>query len=381
MTPGFYGGLLMMNSANPVRVLQIMPAMNCGGMENFVMNLYRAIDRKKVQFDFLYHYSMECFFDAEIRSLGGRIYKLSVREDNNLLKYFRQLDAFFKEHPEYKVIHGHYSGFGVFYNYFAKKHGVQTRVGHSHSASHEKGFKGLADRILTAGFNVGLTNRFACSVKAGRYLFKNKSFEVVRNGINAQKYGFSDSKREKARKELGVQDEFVVGHVGRFAPTKNHIFLLEIFCEILKIRPSSRLILIGEGELQESRKKQAEKLGLSEKIDFLGLRSNVDELLCAMDAFVMPSFFEGLPVAGIEAQSAGVPCFFSSEITPEIKITDNVEFLSLEMPAEQWAHSILQADNPDRCRSCRAVIDAGYDIMDSAKKLQDFYISKAGLAI
>ena len=145
-----------------IRVLQIVPAMNAGGMETFIMNVYRTIDREKVQFDFLYHYDMPCFYDEEILRLGGRITKLTVRQDNNLPKYLRQLDEFFAQHPEYKVVHGHYSGFGMFYNPAAKKHGVPVRAGHSHNTNYEKNLVGRLDRLMSWFFVGGLTHRFAC---------------------------------------------------------------------------------------------------------------------------------------------------------------------------------------------------------------------------
>ena len=147
----------------PIRILQVVPAMNTGGMETFIMNLYRAMDREKVQFDFLYHYDMPCFYDEEILRLGGRITKLTVRQDNNLPKYLHQLNEFFARHTEYRVIHGHYSGFGVFYNAAAKKNGITVRAGHSHNTNYEHNLVGWLDRAMSFFFTYGLTDRFACS--------------------------------------------------------------------------------------------------------------------------------------------------------------------------------------------------------------------------
>ncbi|MEG3072794.1 MAG: hypothetical protein RR867_01075 [Ruthenibacterium sp.] len=162
-----------------IRVLQIVPAMNCGGLESFIMNIYRKIDRRQVQFDFLVHYTAPSYFDAEIAALGGRIYRLCVREDNNLPRYLHALNTFFAQHPEYAVIHGHYSGFGMFYNAIAKKHGVRVRIGHSHSTASEKNIVGLLDFVMSLGFNHNLTDRFACSEEAGRVFFDGKKFKVV----------------------------------------------------------------------------------------------------------------------------------------------------------------------------------------------------------
>ena len=151
----------------PIRVLQIMPAMDAGGMETFVMNVYRAVDRSQVQFDFLYHYDKPCFYDAEIEALGGHITKLTVRQDNNIPKYLHDLRAFFTAHPEYKVIHGHYSGFGMFYNAVARRCGVPVRAGHSHNTAYEHNLVGQLDRLMSSRFDHDLTHRFACSQRAG----------------------------------------------------------------------------------------------------------------------------------------------------------------------------------------------------------------------
>ena len=168
----------------PIRILQIMPAMDAGGMETFVMNVYRTIDRDQVQFDFLYHYDKPCFFDDEICTLGGNIYKMTVRQDNNLPRYLRELRALFAAHPEWRIIHGHYSGFGMFYNPVARRAGIPVRVGHSHNTAYELNLVGQLDRLMSSRFSAGLTDRFACSQKAGEMLFGQSPFTVLPNGID-----------------------------------------------------------------------------------------------------------------------------------------------------------------------------------------------------
>ncbi len=168
----------------PIRVLQVMPAMDAGGMETFVMNVYRTIDRDKVQFDFLYHYDKPCFFDDEICTLGGSIYKMTVRQDNNLPRYLRELRELFAAHPEWRIIHGHYSGFGMFYNPVARRAGIPVRVGHSHNTAYEPNLVGRLDKLMSSRFNAGLTDRFACSQKAGEMLFGKSPFTVLPNGID-----------------------------------------------------------------------------------------------------------------------------------------------------------------------------------------------------
>ena len=179
----------------PIRVLQIMPAMDAGGMETFVMNVYRTIDRDKVQFDFLYHYDKPCFFDDEICTLGGNIYKMTVRQDNNLPRYLRELRELFAAHPEWRIIHGHYSGFGMFYNPVARRAGIPVRVGHSHNTAYEPNLVGRLDKLMSSRFNAGLTDRFACSQKAGEMLFGKSPFTVLPNGIDTARFAARDPQR------------------------------------------------------------------------------------------------------------------------------------------------------------------------------------------
>ena len=235
----------------PIRVLQVMPAMDAGGMETFVMNVYRTIDREKVQFDFLYHYDKPCFFDDEIRALGGRIFKLTVRQDNNLPRYLRELRALFAAHPEWRIIHGHYSGFGMFYNPAARRVGIPVRCGHSHNTAYERNFVGRLDHFMSSFFNIGLTDRFACSEKAWQMLFGKHPFTVVPNGIDTARFAARDPQRRALlRGELGVTDqEILFGHVGRFSDQKNHPGLLKIFAAVRTRLPKARLVLLGGGAI------------------------------------------------------------------------------------------------------------------------------------
>ena len=234
----------------PIRVLQVMPAMDAGGMETFVMNVYRTIDRDKVQFDFLYHYDKPCFFDDEICTLGGNIYKMTVRQDNNLPRYLRELRELFAAHPEWRIIHGHYSGFGMFYNPVARRAGIPVRVGHSHNTAYEPNLVGRLDKLMSSRFNAGLTDRFACSQKAGEMLFGKSPFTVLPNGIDTARFAARDPQRRALlRGELGVADnEILFGHVGRFSAQKNHPGLLKIFAAVRARLPKARLVLLGGGE-------------------------------------------------------------------------------------------------------------------------------------
>ena len=258
----------------PIRVLQIVPAMNAGGMETFIMNIYRAIDREKVQFDFLYHYDMPCFYDDEILSLGGHITKLTVRQDNDLPRYLRQLKAFFTAHPEYHVIHGHYSGFGMFYNSVARRCGITVRAGHSHNTNYENNLVGRLDRAMSWFFTFGLTDRFACGMQAGRALYRGAPFTFLPNGVDAAKFSTPNpAGRAALRRELGVKDtDILYGHIGRFTQQKNHPFLLRMFAALLQRQPNARLVLLGEGDGLCAARQQAEPLG--DAVIFAGVKRN-----------------------------------------------------------------------------------------------------------
>ena len=189
----------------PIRVLHIVPNMQAGGLETLIMNIYRNIDRTKVQFDFLVHYTGNYFYDDEIRSLGGRIYKLSVRDDNNFIKYLKDLDAFFKKHPEYKIVHGHMESLGQFYFKAAKKNGVPVRVAHSHNSATENTIKGKIKGLLLKRYKVFATDYFACSQKAGEFMFANKKFTVLKNAIIVNNFIYNENERNRLRKELGIK--------------------------------------------------------------------------------------------------------------------------------------------------------------------------------
>ena len=363
----------------PIRVLQVMPAMDAGGMESFVMNIYRTIDRDRVQFDFLYHYDKPFFFDREIEALGGRITKLSVRQDNNLPRYLSQLDRLFRERPEYRILHGHYSGFGMFYNRRARLAGVPVRVGHSHNTAYERNLVGTLDKAMSSQFNKELTDRFACSQKAGEMLFGASPFTVLPNGVDTALFSKRDAgRRARLRRDLGVaDDEVLYGHVGRFSAQKNHAGLLRIFAAVRQDQPRARLLLLGTGpqDALDRMHALAAELGLTDSVIFAGVRTNVQSFYDAMDAFLLPSLFEGLPVVLVEAQAAGLPCFVSDTVDRGAAFAKNVHFLPLNDP-EAWRRAIRAASLRRDPNARQEAVDAGFDIHTSASLLQEFYLRR-----
>lgn len=357
----------------PIRILHIVPNMNSGGLENLIMNIYRNIDRSKVQFDFLVHYQQRGFFDDEIEKLGGKIYRFSFREDHRLFKYRKELNQFFSTHQEYKVVHAHMASLGFIYLKIAKQHGVPVRIAHSHGTSYLKTLKGYLKFLTFKLIKYQANVYFACSTEAGRYLFGQKrKFTIIPNAIDMQRFDYNEKVRKEVRSELMLDNnQFVIGNIGRFNLQKNHTFLLAIFSEIVKKKSDSILLLVGKGELEDEIKEKVKLLGLEEKVKFLGLRKDVERLYQAMDVFLMPSLFEGLPLTGIEAQASKLTCYFSDTITKEVVISDHVQFLSLMVKAGEWAESIISHSN-DKRENVK-ITNNEFDSKRLARKMQTLY--------
>ena len=359
----------MENIERPIRILIVNGKMMCGGIESFIMNIYRNIDRNRIQFDFLVHYPTDEFYDDEIRKLGGNIYKLTFRKDNNYFKYIRDLKKFFKEH-NYKIIWGHMEGLGSIYMRIAKQNGVKHIIAHSHITRPEKSIKGLIKRVLRYRIRYISNTRFACSTEAGIYLYGKKSFELFHNSINTKKFSFDNIVREKIREQYKLQNKKVIGMVGRFVPQKNYPFAIKIFNEILKIDNNYVLMICGDGDNKKDIVALAEKNKINEKIIFAGNVSNMSDYYQAFDFFLMPSLYEGLPVSGVEAQCSGLKCFFSNTITKEVSIVEeNTIFLSLKLKPEEWARKIIEESHYERKNCGNIVRKAEYDIFDNVEKI------------
>lgn len=358
----------------PFRVLHIVTYMGRGGLETFLMNVYRNIDREKIQFDFLVHREFRADYDDEIEALGGKIYRLP-RLNPFSPGYHRALHAFFREHPEYRVVHCHQDCLSGIPLAAAKKAKVPVRIAHSHNASQDKNLKYILKRYYMKKIPGTATQFFACSQAAGEWMFPGQSVTVVNNGIETKRFAFNPEARAEVREELGFRDELVLGHVGRFSPQKNHEFLIDIFKEVHDRCPEAVLLLVGEGPLEAQIRKKAKDLGLTDAVRFLGLRADVDRLYQAMDVFVMPSHYEGLSLCTVEAQTSGLPCFFSGNISQECKMADCAEFVSLAESADIWAERILTGMTRKRRDRRDEVTAAGYDIQATAAMLQNLYLN------
>lgn len=371
----------------PIRVLQVVGRMDRGGIETLIMNLYRNIDRSKVQFDFLCHYGREAYFNDEIRELGGKIYEMPKIKSTKktyyykFFEYWSALNFFFKTHKEYKIVHGHMTNTATIYMTIAKRYGVKTCIAHSHLTESRQGLTGYITSFLQIPLQKVSTDYFGCSKMAGKWLFnekiiKSEKFKVLNNAVDTLKFEYNEEVRKKYRKELCIENDFVIGHVGRFFHQKNHEFLIDIFEQIVKKKKNSKLLLIGKGVLREKIEKKVKRKKLESNVIFLGERSDIPELLQAIDLFIMPSHFEGLPVVGIEAQAAGVNCIFSDSITREIDVINNNCFISLRENSEKWAEEALKYYGNERQSTKKILQDRGYDIQTVAKWMENYYLNK-----
>lgn len=357
-----------------IRVLHVVTHMNRGGLETMIMNYYRNIDKKKIQFDFLVHRMERAAYDEEIETLGGYIHRLPVLNPFSL-KYRKKLNNFFKEHPEYQIVHVHQDCLSSIILKAAKKNGVRVRIAHSHNANQDKNIKYFIKIFYMQFIPHYATALMACGQAAGDWMFQGKNYTILNNAINCEEYAFNAKKRKDLREQLNInKDELIIGHIGRFSSPKNHKFLVEVFAKVNESR-SSKLLLIGDGELRGDIEKQVKELKLEDKVIFTGVRSDIPDLLQAMDIFVFPSVYEGLPVTMIEAQASGIQCVISDAISDKCIITKNVVSIEkLSDSKEKWAELILKKAKIQRRDTTDEIKTHGYDIKENAKWLEEFYL-------
>ena len=388
-------------SQSPIRVLHVFGRVGLGGAESRIMDMYRNMDRSKVQFDFLVHASAKktgkkCptsdelmavrepdYYDEEIRALGGNIYVVPRFEGTNFFEYKKALKKFFTDNKgKWDAVHGHMTSTAAIYLPLAKKKGLaKITIAHSRNAGTEPGIKGIATKF----FRLPLKKKgtadyyFTCSEIAGRAVFGDRLFDkgyvtTIPNAIDVAKFKYDNAIRNKIRKELGVdEDTVVIGHIGRFDYQKNHEFLS-------KTDKKMKLILIGKGDLTEKVKQQVMDLGINDNVMFLGLKSNAADYYRAMDYFLFPSFYEGLPGTVVEAQAACLKCLISDTITQEVHLTDLVSSMSLDKDASEWADKILQdidagndreADTP---KYASILSEKGFDAKTQSERMSYFYL-------
>ena len=365
------GGIIM---KYPIRVLQVVTYMGRGGLETMLMNYYRHMDHNKVQFDFLTHRQFEANYDQEIKKMGGTIYRSNPL--NPFSKTYKgSLNEFFLNHPEYKIVHSHLDCMAGIPLKIAKKNNVPIRIAHAHNSNQTKDMKYPLKILFKRNITKNANYLFACGNEAGKWMFQTDNFKVLNNAIDARNYIFSQEIRNTKREEFQIsKDALVIGHVGRFFPQKNHLFIIDIFNQFHKDHPNSYLMLVGEGDLKEQIQDKVKSLDLQDYVIFTGLRSDVNELLQTMDVFLFPSLYEGLPVSIIEAQAAGLPCLISDKVPIECKKTDLVYQLNLTDSVKKWADKVDEISHRERRNTYEEIKNAGFDIVENAQWLENFYI-------
>lgn len=349
------------------RMLHIVGGMYPGGLENFIMNIYRNLDRGQVQFDVIVHSVREGDHTKEIGAMGGKVY-LAPRKSRHPIGNFLAIRKIVKENGYQTVIRHSDNAFPVIDLLAARMGGAKRLIYQSHSSdsSHaglHKFFRMFMGRIPT--------DRFACSENAGKWMYGRREFQIVKNAIDVGHYRFSKELREQASNEWNMEGCTVYSHVGIYMPAKNHLFLVDFFAEIVKRQPGARLLLIGEGGLREEIESRVRELHLEKQVILTGIRSDVPKLLQMTDVFLFPSVYEGLPLSVIEAQAAGLPCLISDRITEEVVVTDQVVRMSLDESKERWAEQAVALSETPRDKYAKTsqeqVRKAGYDVKELAE--------------
>lgn len=361
------------------KVFQSVRYLNLAGTETVFMNWYRYIDRQKIQFDFGVNKRYYTPLVSEINQKGGRIFIIpSSKGIGSTIKYLFALYKVLKENGPYDVFHSHEQWLGGLTCFVARAAGIKKRFIISHYAdtkyntSWEKKLLAPFARIAIRYFS---TFKAAVSYEAGISLYGRKTpFTLIRNGINVDRFAYRPEVREEKRKELGIENKFVVGHVGRFSEQKNHTFLIDAFSEIYQQNPNSHLLLLGVGGLEEKIRSKIKKLGLAEAVSFMGSRTDVQDFYQAMDVFVFPSLFEGLGIVAIEAQCSGLPCVMS-DIIPQEAFVCNATAVSLHKSPKEWAHIILDKTKTFKRKDESATIrKAGFDVAEVGKFIEQEYL-------
>lgn len=369
----------------PIKVLYFVDRMLRGGIQSLVIDWVSRFDKSKIQVDFLLlddgnKYELE----DTLKELGCNIYKLDgiwIRQPLDFIKASKALDIFFKNHHDYRVVHLHSTSKNYMVLKYAKKYRIPVRIAHSHNIDFQTKnlFKKIIGNILKPKLIKYATDYFACSYIAGNWLFgdkivKSDKFRVIHNAIDCDKFKYDEIIREKMRKEFNfLNNDIVVGHVGRFTNQKNHIFLIDIFYELFKINNNYKLLLIGTGIKEEDIKKKVKKLGLQDNVVFAGFRTDVNRCMQAMDIFLFPSLYEGLGLVLVEAQALGLPCFATKNTIPEeVKINANFEFVNLN--SSEWTDKIIKCDiikveSKNNIRKCNYLVE------DIVNELTNFYIN------
>lgn len=366
-----------------IRVLHSVSNMDRAGIETMLMNYYRHMDRSVVQFDFLCNKTKPGAYDEEIGNMGGKIYHTPGLNPAKYPKYLRCMKKIFTENPGYQIVEAHNGALGVYALHAAKVNGIPNRIFHAHGASIAKDWKLPIKLVCKALLPANMNRHFTCGIAAaecyfGKRVVEKGDYEFIPNAIEVKRFVFDEETRAALRKQYGLENKHVVGHVGRFMAQKNHAFLLEVFAELVSKDADAYLVLLGDGELMDQMKEKAKQLEIDDKVLFVGNVGNANEWYQAFDCFALPSVWEGLPVVGVEAQAADLPCVFSTNVTREIGFSEEAKFVSTG-DKNGWVYALEQAfSKKERADRSKLIAEKHYDINIEAVNLQNRYVELAG---
>lgn len=363
-----------------IRILHSVSNMDRAGIETMLMNYYRNINKNEIQFDFLCNKKKIGAYEEEIKKLGGNVYRTPGLNPLKFFQYKSYMKKLFKEHPEYKIIHAHNGAFAVYSLFCARKNKIPIRIFHGHNSGFPIDLKLPLKLFCKKQLKYNYTEKWACGEGAvefyyGKDTLNNKDYEIIHNAIDIDRFKYNLSERKRIRELYNIDKDIVIGHVGRFSPIKNHSFLIKIFNELSKTNNNVKLVLIGDGENEMKIRDMVKRLDLNDKVLFLGNIPNVNEWYQAFDLFILPSINEGLPVVGVEAQAAGLPCIFSNSIPHEIDITGNCIFIDLKEEIRVWTNNIEKiVKEYQRKDTSKLLIEKGYSIKEETNKLENLYL-------
>ncbi len=367
-----------------IRVAVVMGKMHAGGKKNLVMEYYRHIDRDIVQFDFLCDSDSNSIPKQEIEKLGGRVYLIPPYQ--KIFANMKAMSIIFKEN-KYQILHGYNSTMNIFAMLAGKKSGIPVRINESISMGNKGDKKNILKNILKPFSGCFSTHLMSNGEECGRWQFGNNKFDagkvtVFKTVIDTEKHKYEPELRKKCRRDYGLEDDIVIGHIGRFTAQKNTLFVIDIFNKIVKKEPKAKLLLIGHGELEEKMLEKIRQYGIEDRVLFLGKREDIHQFYNAMDCFLLPSLYEGLPVVGVEAECCGLPIFFSTEIPKESSpCADLGFFIGLDKCADEWSEQVITVTKKAmnlRISRENDIKTAGFDSAEEGLKLTSYYKDVVG---
>lgn len=357
-----------------IKIVHIVGGLHSGGVEAVIYNYFSHMNMDKFEVHIISNSPSVKECEEQFRNLGCIIHVLPERR-KDFFENLKQTLRIFKEN-DFDILHSHMNLNSFYHTFLGSLAGIKVRIAHSHLVEFPTGTISKIVAKFKKVLNKLFANRyFACGESAGRYMFGKSKVHILKNAINIDSFLYNEATRKELRQNLGIENKFCIGHVGRFTEQKNHEMIIDIFNEYLKLNENAVLMLIGTGDLEDTIRTKAKQLKILDKILFMGVKNDIYNYYQAMDAFLFPSIYEGLGIVLVEAQSASLPCYASDVVPNEAKVSELVEFISLSSPANEWAKHIKCFDNVRTDRQAQ-IISAGYEINNAAKDLENWYISQ-----